>query len=159
MLIEASVEILAPVEKVWRLINDPAERRRWIGPEGGEVEYLGAVDPTNKLGARFKNRYQAGNRIVEFDGEVTEYRPPHFVGVRLWQGKFTAWQYEYALASIPGGTRLVCTRVMQTEKFPLLIRLIFVLPWLVVHRRDRKKMQQGLAKLKAAAEQGDIDGK
>jgi hypothetical protein len=155
MWIQASIDILAPVEKIWRLIDDQAERRRWMGADAGEIEYLGMVDPTNKFGARFKSRYVAGGKTVEFEGEVTEHRPPHAAGVRLWRDKYHCWDYSYILESIPGGTRLVCTRVMQTDKFPLLVRLMFVIPWLLLDRRDRRKMQQGLARLKAVAEQGD----
>lgn len=155
MLIEVAVEIMAPVEKVWKLIDDQAERRRWLGADAGEVEYLGKVDPTNKFGARFKARYQLGGKTQEFDGEVTEYRPPHASGTRLWRDKYHCWAYLYLLESIPGGTRLVCTRIMQTDKFPLLVRLMFVIPWLLLDRRDRRKMQQGLANLKAVAERGD----
>jgi uncharacterized protein YndB with AHSA1/START domain len=96
--------INAPVETVFHLITDPEQHKRWLrGVE--ETRYAGDYDPSNPVGARFKQRIREGGRVQEYDGEVTAFAPSKHLAIRLTGAQFFV-DVDYRLTPEGGGTRL-----------------------------------------------------
>jgi carbon monoxide dehydrogenase subunit G len=99
-----ALEMDAPIEKVFDLIHDPERHKLWLqGVE--ETRYVGAYDPANPVGAKFKQKIREGRRVQEYDGEVTAFARPTHLGIRLFTPQFSV-QVDYRLTSLGGGTHL-----------------------------------------------------
>src|SRR5262245_57699676 len=151
MIVEHTVVIAAPIERVWKLIDDPEQRKRWQKEQAAEIVYLTPVDPNNKKGVRFKATHKIGGKLREYNGEVIDYEPPYHHGV-LYQEKYMSWQYHYRLKSTAAGTELAYSRETFTDKFPWLIRVIFQPLWSFQDRRIKPVIERGLTDLKRLAE-------
>jgi uncharacterized protein YndB with AHSA1/START domain len=104
MRLTYTLDVNAPVERVFELIHDPHKHKLWLqGVE--ETRYVGGHDPANPVGARFKQRIREGGRVKEYDGEVTAFAKPKHLGVRLWSPQFSV-QVDYRLTPLAAGTRL-----------------------------------------------------
>ncbi len=104
MLFTCAVDIRAPAEKVFGLLEDHDKLKLWLdGLE--ETHYIGEVDQANPVGARFKQRIREGGRVQEYDGEVTAYAKPQHLGVRLFGTQFSV-QVDYRLKPTVDGTHL-----------------------------------------------------
>jgi carbon monoxide dehydrogenase subunit G len=99
-----TLDIHAPIERVFEWINDPEKHKRWLqGVE--ETRYVGDFDPANPVGAKFKQRIREGRSVKEYDGEVTSFARPKHLGIRLVSPQFSV-QVDYRLTAVEGGTRL-----------------------------------------------------
>jgi hypothetical protein len=105
-----SLEIKAPIEKAFELVEDNQKQKLWIdGLE--ETIFPATYDRQNPVGTKFKQRIREGGRVGEYDGEVTAYNKPRHLGVRLGNAQFTVL-VDYRFTSIAGGTRLEFTSEM-----------------------------------------------
>lgn len=99
-----TLQINAPSEKVFDLIQDPEQHKRWLkGVE--ETRYVGHYDPANPVGTKFTQRIREGGRDQSFDGEVTAFARPKHLAIRLTGAKFTV-DVDYRLTPSGAGTRL-----------------------------------------------------
>ncbi|MFJ5770110.1 SRPBCC family protein [Psychrobacillus sp. NPDC093180] len=72
MLITSQTEIQASKEVVFSYLEDNEKQKEWMtGLEG--TEYLTEFDSNNPVGIKFKQRLREGNRIQEYEGQVTEF--------------------------------------------------------------------------------------
>ena len=78
MRLTAAIDIDAPLETVWRCIDEPALIVRWV--EGAiEHRYLDPRDPAQPVGQRFVQRLRQGKKVNEFTGTLVAFeRPRHF---------------------------------------------------------------------------------
>lgn len=85
MTVTYSQEIVAPIDRVFDLIDDDQKIKLWMdGLE--ETIYPEGLDREQAVGTTFKQRIREGGRVVEYDGEVTAYDRPHHStdGGRQW---------------------------------------------------------------------------
>ena len=139
-----SMVIAAPVERVWELIDDDANLKRWM--DGlVDTSYPDGIDRAQPVGTRFVQRIREGGRISEYAGVVTAYDRLKHLGIEIGNRVFTM-AVDYRLAGVPEGTRLDYTAVMRRGGG--FIRVMTVLfGWLT-----RKILRKQMAKLKALAE-------
>src|ERR1051325_6477971 len=80
--------INAPVEKVFGLVDDEKNLKRWMaGLE--EVVFPEGYDRAKTVGTKFKQRIKEGGRINEYDGEVVAYSKPHHLAIVIGNKQFT----------------------------------------------------------------------
>jgi uncharacterized protein YndB with AHSA1/START domain len=104
MVLRHSLEIEAPIGKVFPLVEDPERIKLWMkGLE--ETVYVTARNRENPVGTRFKQRIREGRRVAEYEGEVTAYEKPTHLAVRIGNEKF-AFDVDYRLTDLGGRTRL-----------------------------------------------------
>jgi len=104
VVVRHRLEIDAPIDRVFTLVDDPEQVKRWMrGLE--ETVYPSRRDRRHAVGARFTQRIRQGGRLAEFDGEVTTYEPPHHLGVRIGNERF-AFEIDYRLSDLGGRTQL-----------------------------------------------------
>lgn len=146
MQITYTQDIHAPIEKVFDLIHDPDKHKLWLkGVE--ETRYVGAYDPENPVGTRFKQKIREGGRVKEYDGEVTAFAKPKHLGIRLFCPQFSV-AVDYRLTPVEGGTRLdyVADFASGNWFFRLMVRLFGFLM--------RGMLTKQMRKLKELAEAG-----
>ncbi len=104
MLCTYEMDIRAPIDRVFNLLEDPDKLKLWMhGLE--DTQYVGEFDPSNPIGARFKQRIREGGRVQEYDGEVTAFAKPKHLGVRIFNPQFSV-QVDYRLTPTADGTHL-----------------------------------------------------
>lgn len=139
-----SMVIAAPAERVWALIDDQENLKRWMdGLE--ETTYPDGIDRSRPVGTRFVQRIREGGRVSEYQGVVTAYDHLKHLGIEIGNRAFTM-AVDYRLTPVPGGTRLDYSAAMQRGGG--FVRIMVVLfGWLT-----RKILRKQMTKLKALAE-------
>jgi uncharacterized protein YndB with AHSA1/START domain len=138
--------IAAPPEKVFHLVDDPEQLKRWLeGVE--ETTYLAPRNDENPVGTRFKQKIREGGRIQEYDGEVIAYDRPRRLAVRIWNSAFTI-QVDYRFAPEGSGTRLDYQAEFVNSSFFMRVMVVLV-GWYT-----RRLLRRQMAKLKELAETG-----
>jgi uncharacterized protein YndB with AHSA1/START domain len=144
-LLQAQVEINAPVAKVWRLVTDFSRMPEW-SPQCRMMKPLGPLRP----GARTVNL----NRLfLPTTSTVTELIPERKLAFRI-NANHTVWSYE--LEPTAAGTRLVESRHAENG-VTLVSKLVVNLLFGGFGRFDIELldgMNQSLARIKTAAEAG-----
>lgn len=138
------LEIAAPIERVWTLVDDEANLRKWMdGLE--ETTYPDGFDPTRAVGTRFVQRIREGGRVQSYEGRVTAYAPPNHLGIVIGNRAFEM-QVDYRFTDLGGRTRLDYSAVMvRGGVFVRLMTTMF--GWIT-----RRILHRQMAKLKAVAE-------
>jgi uncharacterized protein YndB with AHSA1/START domain len=138
------MEINAPIEKVFDLLDDKDKLKLWMdGLE--DTVYTSARNPENPVGTRFKQRIREGGRVQEYEGEVTAYEKPKHLAVRIGNNYFIALA-DYRLTPTAAGTRLDYSCDITCHSW--LFRIMAVLFGWLTKRILRKQM----VKLKRLAE-------
>jgi len=137
----ASVIVLAPVRHVFTWLDEEDKLKQWTaGLE--RVTYLKPGVPRG-AGTRFLYGLRQGGRVTEYEGEVTAYRPPEELELRLSSPHF-AMDIRYRLAIRPDGTLVEQTVVLAPLSWPARLMLPMA-GWLLRLRQARQ-----LARLEAA---------
>jgi uncharacterized protein YndB with AHSA1/START domain len=140
-----SMVVAAPAERVWALIDDHDNLKRWMdGLE--ETTYPDGLDRSRAVGTRFVQRIREGGRVSEYQGVVTAYDRLKHLGIEIGNRAFSM-AVDYRLTPVPGGTRLDYSAAMKRAGG--FVRVMMVLfGWLT-----RKILRKQMAKLKALAEE------
>ena len=139
-----SMDIEAPPERVWALIDDPENLKRWMdGLE--ETTYPAGIDRSRPIGTRFVQRLRGGGRVSEYQGVVTAHDRLRHLGIEIGNRAFTM-AVDYRLAPVPGGTRLDYSATMKRGGGFMRV-MVVLFGWLT-----RKILREQMAKLKALAE-------
>jgi len=141
-----SIEIEAPIQTVFDFIHDPEKHKLWL-LELVETIYEPDYDPDHPLGANFKQKIREGRHVQVYDGEVTAFKKPSQLGVRL-SGKELTAQVEYRLKSLKKVTRVDFTTELTFKSVALRAMATVSGPWL------RRILQGQLNQLKEVAEAG-----
>lgn len=139
-----SVTIRAPIERVWHLIDDPAQLSRWM--EGlVESRDLDGAGASRRVGTRFVQRIREGGRETEYQGAITDYEPPSRLGLTIGNRIF-AMRVLYRLERVAEGTRLDYSAGL--ERGGAFVRVMSSLfGWLT-----RRILRRQMARLTALAE-------
>jgi uncharacterized protein YndB with AHSA1/START domain len=139
----ASVTVLAPIGRVFVWLDEADKLKQWLaGLE--EVTYLKPGVPRG-AGSRFLYRLREGGHVTEYQGEVTAYRPPEELAVRL-SSPHLEMDIRYRLASRQGSTSVEQTVVLAS--LSRLARLTLPLAGRLLLRRQARQ----LARLKVIVE-------
>lgn len=143
-MITYSMDINAPIERVFQFIDEEEKTKLWIEELVGNT-YIGTFDPKNPVGAKFKQKLKEGGRIAEYDGEVLAYQKPNLLSIRLGNKMFSV-DVTYRLSKIPNGTHIdyICKQTFHS----LIARITGTLFSGFMNRVFRKQM----TKLKEMAE-------
>jgi len=136
-----SVEIMAPIDKVFNCVEDTEKMKQWMdGLE--ETRYTSDRDPANPVGTKFKQRIREGGRVQEYDGEVLAYEKPKHPAVRIGN-KFFHAVADYRFAPTHGGTRLDYTCTVTCHSWFIRV-MAFMFGWLMKHilRKQMTKLKE-----------------
>jgi uncharacterized protein YndB with AHSA1/START domain len=145
-IIQAEIEINAPVSKVWNLVSDVSKMPQW-SPQCRVMRALGPVRP----GTRTVNLNRRGMLFWPTTAVITEVVPERKFAFRIPLNT-TVWSYE--LEPTATGTRLVETRHAENGVTAVSNAATNVaLGGMETFERELLEgMQQTLARIKAAAE-------
>jgi uncharacterized protein YndB with AHSA1/START domain len=145
-LLQAQIDIDAPVAKVWELVSNLKLMPQW-SPQCRLMRSFGALRP----GARTINLNRRNFMIWPTTSQITEFIPEKKLAFRVNQNG-TVWSYE--LEPTDTGTRLVETRHAENGVKPFSTMTVNALMGGVpsFERELVDGMNQSLARIKAAAE-------
>ena len=145
-LLQAQVDIDAPVSTVWSLISDFRRMRQW-SPQCRLMRPLGPVRP----GTRTFNLNRRNLLVWPTTSTVVELVPEQKLAFRVNMNN-TVWSYE--LQPIPGGTRVIESRHAENGVKPVSSVAVNALMGGTesFERELVEGMNASLAKIKAAAE-------
>lgn len=146
-ILKAEIEINAPVSKVWNLVSDVGNMPKW-SPQCRIMKALGPIRP----GTRTVNLNRRGLLFWPTTAVITEVVPERKFAFRI-PVNTTVWSYELE-PTATGGTRLVETRRADNGVTAISTALTkTVLGGMDDFERELVAgMNQGLARIKAAAE-------
>ena len=147
-LLQAQVDIDAPVSTVWSLISDFRRMRQW-SPQCRWMRPLGPVRP----GTRTFNINRRNLMVWPTTSTVVELVPEQKLAFRVNMNN-TVWSYE--LQPIPGGTRVIESRHAENgvTAFSNMSVNAFLGGTTKFERELLDGMNTSLANIKAAAERG-----
>ncbi|AMO59627.1 cyclase/dehydrase [Mycolicibacterium phlei] len=145
-LLQADIEINAPVDKVWGLISDLSNMPKW-SPQCRRMKLLGPLQP----GTRTINFNRRGLLFWPTTCRITEVVPQKKLAFRVNENG-TVWSYE--LEPTESGTRVVETRHAENGVKPISTLLVNAAMGGVpsFERELVEGMNESLARIKAAAE-------
>lgn len=110
-----AIEIDAPVEEVFELVETPEKMELWI--DGLEVnEFPRGYDRSNPVGTRFRQGIRESGRLSRFDGVVTAYERLRRFGIRLEGRRFVA-KVDNRFTPLSGKTRVDYTSEIHFHSF------------------------------------------
>jgi len=145
-LLQAQVDINAPVSTVWSLISDFRKMPQW-SPQCRLMRPLGALRP----GTRTFNLNRRNLMVWPTTSTVVELVPEQKLAFRVNMNN-TVWSYE--LQPIPNGTRVIESRHAENGVKPISSMAVNALMGgeTSFERELVDGMNASLAKIKAAAE-------
>jgi uncharacterized protein YndB with AHSA1/START domain len=148
-LLQAQIDINAPVEKVWALIADVGRMPEW-SPQCRLMKALGPVRP----GTRTINLNRRNRLFWPTTSTVTEVIPERKLAFRV-NANGTIWSYE--LEPTPEGTRVVESRRAENGEVKAASNATINALFGGVPSFEKELvdgMNSSLARIKAAAERG-----
>jgi uncharacterized protein YndB with AHSA1/START domain len=104
MELKYNIDIDSPPSKVFDLVADADNLKQWM--EGlQESVYLSDFDPDNPVGTRYRQKIKQGDRVVEFEGEITAYDRPHRFSSIIASDQYTV-HIDFQFSEIESGTHL-----------------------------------------------------
>ena len=145
-LLQAQVDIDAPVEKVWALVSDLRRMPEW-SPQCRLMKTLGPLRP----GARTVNLNRRGRLFWPTTSRILEVVPQQKLAFKV-NANSTVWSYE--LNSTDSGTRLIESRHAENGVTAISNALVNAFMGGVPSFEDElvDGMNASLARIKAAAE-------
>ncbi|WP_234396900.1 SRPBCC family protein [Bacillus massiliglaciei] len=105
MIITGQTEIQAPIEVIFSYLEDNDKQKEWMtGLEG--TEYLTMFESSNPVSVKFKQRLREGNRIQEYEGQVTEYNKNNRLSIQMNHPSFLI-NVSYNLQEISPNTSIL----------------------------------------------------
>jgi uncharacterized protein YndB with AHSA1/START domain len=103
----STVEIEAPIGKVFDFINDETKHKLWLEGLEETIREPG-YNQKNPVGSKFKQKIREGKKIEVYEGEVTAYERPKHLGARVHNKAFSV-QVDYRLTHFKKMTHLEFT--------------------------------------------------
>jgi uncharacterized protein YndB with AHSA1/START domain len=123
MKIVCSIEIDAPMSKVFDVLNDADKHKLWLEGLEETIREPG-YDPKHPVGSTFTQKIRDGKKLDVYDGQVVAYEKPKHLGVQVSNGGMTA-NVDYRLKSLKKKTQLEFSSDLQFKNlaFKLLVNL------------------------------------
>lgn len=103
MEIAYSLEISAPIEKVFDIVDENDEKVTWRDSNLIETIYTSEKDTLNPFGKTFTQKIREKGKIIEYNGEVTDYDKPNHLGVVIGNNQLSI-QVDYHLTTLGNAT-------------------------------------------------------
>ena len=106
MILQDTVQIKSPPEKVWIFIEEPERMKVW-NPKIQRISSISWGERT--VGYRYRITYAMRKKTSEFLAEIVEYRKPERLVIRLTEGNLSSGSYTdeiYRLSRTAEGTLL-----------------------------------------------------
>lgn len=149
-LLEESIEIAAPPQRVWELVSDLPRMADW-SPTVTSMKVYG--EEPIALGTRTSNRNQDGELVWQTHAEVTRFDPPTVIAFRVEENWVT---WSFSLAPSDAGTTLVQRREAPDGVSEISLELTNAFMGGVAKYQEglRVSMRATLERIKAEAEAG-----
>lgn len=149
-LLEDSIEIAAPLDRVWDLVADVRRYPEW-SPQVVSTRLRGGAEEV-ALGIEFTNLNRLGELEWKTVGEIVRFDPGHEVAFRILEN-WVIWSF--TVASGPGGTLLTQRRAAPDGVSDLSRELTdgFLGGQATFTEITRAGMRETLEAIKATAEQ------
>jgi uncharacterized protein YndB with AHSA1/START domain len=112
-----TIEINAPIGKVFDFINDETKHKLWLEGLDETIREPG-YDRKHPVGSKFKQKIRDGKKLEVYDGEVTAYDRPKHLGARV-HNKSLSVQIDYRLKNVKKVTHLEFTSEVTFHNFAL----------------------------------------
>jgi uncharacterized protein YndB with AHSA1/START domain len=158
MRLNYTCDIAASQERVWSLISEPEQQKKWMP---ALVSHVQLDDGPTLPGSRFEAELRTGEQVTKFPGEFTAYRPPFELGMRYWlkaRGSGQTFLVRYLLTSRPGQTHLDYHYDFEIDHNPWLQRMFQFLAQPLMKSYVRRQTIQNFGRLKFLAEEGRLPG-
>ena len=149
MTIRDSVDINAPIEEIWRWIENPETMPQW----NPKVKKVVALSPPYCVDYTYGITYQMSGKTSEFSAQFVEHQPPHRLAIRLTSPAYPREFYveeRYILREEAGATLLNQEIVVFNSAVNMFWRFLM---WLI-KRFGKPTGQKYLEKLKELIEGG-----
>lgn len=116
MHLELSIEIPAPVERVWEIAQDPTCRIHW-DQRMAEYRWLGPV----QAGSEIELRLRMGFMRPKAQGRMMIWNPPRQSSVHIYEAASRLVPLgagSWTFIATPGGTRFTTRFTLQEQKLP-----------------------------------------
>jgi uncharacterized protein YndB with AHSA1/START domain len=147
MRVVTTVDIDAPIEGVWPLLDKDENIKLWM-PDVIETTYPDGKPEGDPVGTRFEQKISEGGRVKPYLGEVTAYEPRRLLCVRLGDERNFSTDVTYRLSAKCSGTRL--DYACDVRLFGRHSRVMILIGGPMMRRIVKRQM----ANLKRVAEKG-----
>ena len=147
MFISETVHINASPERLWELMTEVEQIKRWT-PSLVSEDPL-SPDPA-KVGALSIMKIKEGSKIVEYESELAAFQPTNHLGIILRGGNLGDGPMHVDYFMSPGENCTIVTYEARWEPHGLMLKLMTPLLTKMSQRNAREAMHQ----LKIVAEQG-----
>jgi uncharacterized protein YndB with AHSA1/START domain len=148
VILRDSVRIKSPPEKVWRFIEDPERLKSW----NPKVQSISPISwGARSVGYRYRVTYAMSRKANEFLAEITEYRRPEKIVIRLTEANLARGRTVneiYELSPSEEGTLLEQRIEINNSGLNLFFRLLIAF----LHRFGKPTGKRYLAGLKELIE-------
>lgn len=143
MNLERTIDLAAPPARIWKLLTDPDQVKRWITELVSDEPI---TPPPVGVGTITRMKIREGSRIVEYTTELFAFEPERELVLEMRGGSLgkVPMRVSYSLTDLGGSTRLV----YRSSWRPSGILLWLLLPLIVLMgRRNIRRSLGQLAKL------------
>ena len=102
-----TIDIDAPIGKVFDFINDETKHKLWLEGLEDTIREPG-YNRKNPVGSKFTQKIREGKKVEVYNGEVTAFDRPKHLGARV-HNKSLSVQIDYRLNSVKKLTHLEFT--------------------------------------------------
>jgi len=149
MVVNVQLPVAASRERVWSLITEPEQQRKWMT---GLVDNRQLHDGPARPGVEFEFDIRERNKTSTYPGEFLVYSPSDKLAIRFWIGKRhgrLAIHVSYLLTPSSAGTQLDYRCELNTDNAGVMLKWLFwtlgpLMNWgsTRVVRRQLEKMKQ-----------------
>lgn len=147
MLIERTVDLAAPPDRIWTLVTDPTQVAKWITELVSDEP---TTPPPYGVGTTTRMKIREGARVIEYTTEILTFTPCTELALEMRGGSLgrEPMRISYVLSDLGGTTRLLyrCTWRPRGILLWLLLPLI-----VVVGRWNLRRSLNRLAQLASGA--------
>jgi uncharacterized protein YndB with AHSA1/START domain len=148
MILQDTVQIKSPPERVWRFIEDPKQMTYW-NPKIQKITPISWGE--RHKGYRYRITYVLGNRANDFLAEIAEYEKPTKLVIRLTEGNLAPDGYVREVYELSGNNSATLLR-QRIEIENVEINIFLKLLMIVIHRLGSPVGKKYLVRLKELAE-------
>ena len=92
-------------EQLWPWLEEPDKQKQWMK---GLLENVSTSEEPTRVGSTFRMTIQEGRRVVEYEGEVTNFDRNRRLSIKFWGEMLRGVEMDvdYQLQDLGGRTRL-----------------------------------------------------
>lgn len=122
------VDIEAPVERLWALLEEDNGSLRWV-PRGVATRFEDEARGPDLFGARFQQTVRLLGRVWRFEGDVPLYEPPWQIELCLDNAAVEV-TLRYGLLRLGTGSRLTFAVRVRPKRWSAKLAMLVVRPML-----------------------------